>query len=234
MSLIERVGGINAARKIVEGAPDETAQFAIDYADNGVIDYLKNENGWQCHYSGGWNSVHSIISAHFNDNCLIKLSDLRAAIAEQETKLISLECLLSMAKNEAMDQALTDRLAFESLMRVAEEKPTEAANEKEIATINDTLDNAVENDRPLTADEVAIEIPFFVWQEVGSSKPVEDELYLVADEGWHTSAFWINEYYFELADKTYPSGFYEPNGVNPLQNVTHFMRIKKPEVQGNE
>lgn len=82
MSLIERVGGIEAARKIADCVPDDTATHIIDYADNGVIDYLKNDNGWLSHYSGGWNSIHSIISAHFNDDCLIKISDLRAAIAE--------------------------------------------------------------------------------------------------------------------------------------------------------
>lgn len=84
MSLIEKVGGIQAARRIAHGVPDDTATHIIDYADNGVIDYLKNDNGWQSHYSGGWNSVHSIISAHFNDDCLIKISDLRAAIASHD------------------------------------------------------------------------------------------------------------------------------------------------------
>lgn len=85
------------------------------------------------------------------------------------------------------------------------------------------------------AAPTVVEVPFFVWQKVGSSKPVNrEELYLVARDGWHISAVWLDEFYSEGAEKTYPSGFYEPNGVHPLDKVTHFMRIEMPKEHGHD
>lgn len=230
MSLFEKVGGIEAAKKIVEGAPVGEPLILVAVRAEVVRYYSSDLKLWDGKRWVPTTNTKQSLQERYE---LYWLNDLRFALADTEDRVMAIKVgskVLVECDNpyEAVVEALDGDQAS---IRVTSECPAKGSGT--LAPLSALL--LIVDGQTFDAININLpEIPFFVWQELGSSQPVEDELYLVAYNDIHASASWINEWYFELGDKTYPAGFYEPNGVDPLQNVTHFMRIQRPEVTGND